>query len=88
MKNLISISLVFLSSFTAYSQSVAINNDASLPNASAILDTKSINKGLLIPRMTTVQRTAIAAPPKGLIVFDITTNGLYFHNGTVWNVFI
>lgn len=36
--------------------------------------------------MTTVQRTAIATPAKGLIVFDITTNGLWFYNGTVWNV--
>jgi hypothetical protein len=35
--------------------------------------------------MTTVQRTAIAAPAKGLIVFDITTNGLWFHDGTAWN---
>jgi uncharacterized coiled-coil protein SlyX len=66
-------------------QSVAINTDASLPNTSAILDIKSISKGLLIPRMTTVQRTAIATPAKGLIVFDITTNGLWFHNGSAWN---
>lgn len=69
---------------TTTAQSVAINTDASLPNASAILDIKSANKGLLIPRMTTAQRTAIATPAKGLIVFDITTNGLWFHNGTVW----
>ena len=58
MKKLICISLVFFGSFAADAQSVAINTDASLPNASAILDIKSITKGLLIPRMTTVQRTA------------------------------
>ena len=68
----ISLLLLSIAAFTtqAISQSVAINTDASLPNASAILDIKSITKGLLIPRMTTVQRTAIAAPAKGLIVFD------------------
>lgn len=68
-----------------FAQSVAINTDGSAATASSILDIKSTTKGLLIPRMTTVQRTAIAVPAKGLIVFDITTNGLWFHNGTAWN---
>jgi uncharacterized coiled-coil protein SlyX len=86
MKTLALISMILFGSITAISQSVAINTDASSPNASAILDIKSINKGLLIPRMTTVQRTVIPTPAKGLIVFDITTNGLWFHNGTAWNV--
>ena len=74
---------ISLSSLQA--QSVAINTDKSAADPSALLDIKSINKGLLIPRMTTVQRTAIASPVKGLMVFDITTNGLWFHNGTAWN---
>lgn len=86
MKNFILTAFITLGILTTYSQSVAINADASLPNASAILDIKSVNKGLLIPRMTTVQRTAIITPAVGLIVFDITTNGLWFYNGTVWNV--
>ena len=87
MKNKILFTLlIIVFTIQSIAQSVAINTDASLPNASAILDIKSITKGLLIPRMTTVQRTAIAAPAKGLIVFDITTNGLWFHNGTAWNV--
>ncbi|MBC7507510.1 MAG: tail fiber domain-containing protein [Ferruginibacter sp.] len=79
---LFTFNLLFISCINA--QSVGINNSS--PDASSIFDIKSINKGLLIPRMTTVQRTAIAAPAKGLIVFDITTNGLWFHNGIVWNV--
>ena len=57
-----------------FAQSVAINTDGSPANTSSILDIKSINKGLLIPRMTSVQRIAIAAPANGLMVFDITTN--------------
>lgn len=68
-----------------FSQSVAINTDGTTANSSAILDIKSINKGLLIPRMTTTQRTAIAAPAKGLIVFDITANGFWFYDGMAWN---
>lgn len=79
--------LVLLFAFTTniIAQSVAINIDGSALNTSAILDIKSITKGLLIPRMTTVQRIAIATPAKGLIVFDISTNGLWFYNGTGWN---
>ena len=85
MKKIVSLftfSLLFIACINA--QSVGINNSS--PDASSIFDIKSINKGLLIPRMTTVQRTAIATPAKGLIVFDITTNELWFHNGIVWNV--
>jgi len=67
-------------------QSVAINTDGTTPNSSAILDIKSITKGLLIPRMTSLQRTAISSPANGLMVFDITTNSLWFYNGTAWNV--
>jgi trimeric autotransporter adhesin len=67
-----------------FAQSVAINTDGSAASASSILDIKSISKGLLIPRMTTAQRTAIAGPAKGLMVFDISTNTFWFHNGSAW----
>ena len=40
---------------------VGINTDNSLPDSSAILDVKSTNKGLLIPRMTQSQVEAIAS---------------------------
>jgi len=54
------------------------------PNASSALDITSTTSGLLIPRMTTSQRVAIATPAKGLQVFDTTTNSLWLHNGTIW----
>ena len=65
-------------------QAVSINTDGSSPAASAILDVKSTDKGVLVPRMTSAQRTAIAAPATGLLVFDTTTGGFWFYNGTVW----
>jgi hypothetical protein len=55
------------------------------PNASAILDIESNNRGLLIPRMTAAQRTAIATPATGLMVFDTDANTFYFFNGTAWS---
>src|SRR5882724_6025192 len=68
----------------AIAQNVAINNDASLPNASAMLDIKSTTRGVLVPRMTSAQRTAIVSPLKGLLVFDNDTNGFWFYNGSSW----
>jgi hypothetical protein len=67
-----------------FAQSVAINIDGSTATTSAILDIKSTAKGLLIPRMTTAQRTAIATPAKGLLVFDNDINSFWFYNGTGW----
>lgn len=83
MKKIISLLSCFCLIITGISQSVAINNDASLPNASAMLDVKSTTKGVLIPRMTTAERTGITGV-KGLMVFDNTTSSFWFHNGTTW----
>lgn len=79
----LSSTLFFVSSLLA--QSVSINTDGSSPNASALLDIKSIDKGLLIPRMTSAQRTAIITPANGLMVFDITTNSPWYYNGALWS---
>src|SRR5215207_2864416 len=64
--------------------SVGINNDGSLPASSAMLDVKSTTKGMLVPRMSTTQRTAIVSPAAGLLVYDNTTNTFWFYNNTVW----
>tara|TARA_R110000850_G_scaffold277113_1_gene422909 strand:- start:66344 stop:67750 length:1407 start_codon:yes stop_codon:yes gene_type:complete len=40
------------------------------PAASSALDITSTTKGLLTPRMTTVQKNAIVAPANGLMVYD------------------
>ena len=63
-------------------QSVGINSDGSTPDASAMLDIKSLTKGLLIPRMLLTERTAISAPVEGLIVFQTDgVAGLYYYQG-------
>ena len=56
-------------------------------NPSAQLQMTSITKGFLPPRMTSVQRNAIATPAAGLIVYDVTLNKHYGYNGTTWNAF-
>lgn len=44
------------------------------PNPAAVLDVYSLKQGMLMPRMSAVQRTAILPPlPNGLLVFDTDT---------------
>ena len=63
---------------------VAINTTGFNANSSAMLDVESTTKGMLIPRMTTAQRTAISSPASGLLVYDNTTFSFWFYNGTAW----
>ena len=61
---------------------VAVNASGSAANTSAVLDVSSTNKGMLVPRMTTAQRTAISNPADALLVFDTTTDSFWYYNGT------
>lgn len=70
-------------------QNVAINSDGSAPNSSAMLDVSSTTKGLLTPRMTSAQRTAISSPATGLIVYQTDgTAGFYYYDGSSWVVLL
>ncbi len=83
MKKQIFTFLAILLSAATFAQ-VAINNDASLPDPSAMLDIKSDTAGILIPRMTAVQRDAINNPAQGLIVYVTDDNNFYYYNGSQW----
>ncbi len=63
---------------------VSINEDNSPPDSSAMLHVKSTNKGLLIPRMTTVQRKGINSPADGLMVYDTDDSTFYFYKKNCW----
>ncbi len=72
---------VFLAQ-TVFSQ-VAVNNSGNAADASAMLDVSSTSKGMLVPRMTTSQRTAISSPATGLLVFDTSTKSFWFYDAGV-----
>lgn len=76
--------LLFLPSTFLVAQNVSINANGALPDSNAILDIASTSSGLLIPRMTTVQRDAIVTPPIGLQVFNLTTSTLDIYRSTGW----
>ncbi len=77
------ICILLMQHFSAKAQSFAINIDGTPADASALLDVKSTNKGLLMPRMTLIQKNAILLPATGLLVYQTDgTIGLYENNGT------
>ncbi len=55
------------------------------PDASAVLDIYSTDKGVLIPRLTETQKNAITTPATGLLVFQTdNTPGFYYFDGSTW----
>lgn len=80
-KQLYTIAALLLMGIAANAQ---VGIGTTTPAATSMLDITSTTAGLLKPRMTTGQRTAIASPATGLEVFDLTTNTTWFFNGTIW----
>lgn len=72
----------------AGAQSVGIGSSSFTPNTSSILEIKSDAapfKGLLIPRMTAANRTSIALPATGLLIFQTDVPvGFWYYNGSSW----
>jgi hypothetical protein len=56
----------------------------SSPDTNAIIDMHSTSKGILLPRMNTVNRTAIVNPATGLLIFNTDSNEFNFYNGSSW----
>ena len=82
---LLVVNFLVIISLSVLAQNVGINTDGTTPNASAMLDIKSNNKGLLIPRMIKTQRDAISSPATGLTIYQTDgTPGYYYYNGSAW----
>ena len=84
MKKLSVFIIMFLLFSVNSNAQVAINKDGSVPDASAMLDVKSTNSGLLLPRMNTLQISAIANPAAGLMVFNTDSLDFYGYNSSKW----
>ena len=85
MKKILQLCFLILMIYSAsFAQNVAINSTGAAPAATAMLDVSSTTSGLLVPRMTTAQRTAITSPALGLLVFDTTLGGFWYYDGTTW----
>ena len=71
-------------------QNVGINDDASTPDASAMLDVKSTTKGILIPRVDIADlatATPVTSPATGLMVYNTNSTtgpGFFYWDGSEW----
>ena len=83
MKKLIIILAILFTGLISIKAQVGINSTGAAPATSAMLDVTSTSKGLLIPRMTTVQRTTgIASPATGLLVYDTDLKDVFIFDVT------
>lgn len=93
MKPKLSLLLVFSMVFAMTYAQVAINETGAGPDASAILDLQSDDKGILIPQLRILDVNSntdpVVSPAEGLLIYNPgtvnTDPGFYFWTGTRWN---
>lgn len=78
------VAMSLLGNNKACAQGMAVNTTGSSAAASSMLDVTSTTKGVLIPRLTTVQMNAISSPATGLMIYNTTANSFYYYNGSAW----
>ena len=83
MKKLTAFFFLVLVSYTTIAQ---VGIGTTNPDTSTVLDIYSDNKGILLPRVTTIDRDAIPNPPNGLILYNTTTKSLNYFD-VVWKDF-
>ena len=92
-KNYILLTFLMLTfGIQTFAQNVGINSTGAAPNASAMLDIVSTNKGFLLPRValtSTLDVATIAGAANWLIVFNTATAGdvtpgMYYWDGAKW----
>ena len=79
-----SIVLGSISGVNGATVSTNIGIGISNPDKSAALDVTSTTQGFLPPRLTNVQRNAIANPVAGLMIWNKDCSGIEVYNGTQW----
>ena len=86
LKNLLYLPLLLITLQSVHSQdNVGIGTPT--PDSKAILDLTSKEKGILIPRMTSSERLAIAPigpAQEGLLVYDQDLQKFYYWDGSQW----
>jgi hypothetical protein len=66
-----------------FSQNIGIGTTH--PNSSAAIEIVDSAKGILIPRLTMVQRNAINNPAEGLMVYQTNEpKGFWYYDGAQW----
>lgn len=75
-------------------QNIGINANGAAPDESALLDIdasaiQGTKKGLLLPRMTEMEKNAIPLPAESLIIYQTDGDkGFWYYDGAVWRKFV
>ena len=72
--------------FTSLYSQVGIGTTT--PDQSAILELKSTDKGILLPRLTEVQRDNIINPKEGLLIYNTSNKCFQFYKNSSWSACI
>ncbi len=91
VKSLIICLPIFLLNIYSFAQNAKIMNSPNgtvisnsggtdIPNSSSILDVRSNNKGVLLPRTS----SDLASPVEGLFYYNTTGHNFRYYNGTAW----
>jgi hypothetical protein len=83
MKTILFATSLLLAS-TSFGQNKNVGINTNTPDPSAVLHLESNDQGLLVPRLTTLERDAIAAPAIGLIIYHTDELQEELWNGTCW----
>jgi hypothetical protein len=72
---------------SAQNKSMGVGTSTPNPNAALHIESPTNNQGIIIPRLTTAQRTAIAltGADAGLLVYDADLKQVLTWDGTQWN---
>ncbi|MBL4585964.1 MAG: hypothetical protein JKX84_02740 [Flavobacteriales bacterium] len=70
--------LIFLIPFICFGQNYNVGIGTTSPDNSSILDISSTDKGVLIPRLNSLQRLGIPNPANGLLVYDFDIDCFFF----------
>jgi N-acetylneuraminic acid mutarotase len=82
MKKITTVFVLLVLAYNVHAQNVGIGT--ATPDASAVLDINSTNKGLLLPRMSTAQRNSIVSPAVGLVIFNTDDQCTDIFDGSYW----
>ena len=90
MKILLLTFLCIISSLitVAQNKTLGVGTPTPTPNAALHVESPTSNQGFIMPRLTTLQRTAmgslLATADNGLMLYDTDLKSIYFWNGTAW----
>jgi hypothetical protein len=83
MKSIFFVLFVVLANLVS-AQVLISDTTAGIPHSSAVLELQSTQKGLLFPRLTTLQRDSIIQPAAGLHIYNVDTGCDNVFDGQTW----